>query len=310
MALVLKKETLPGYKTFKKIYDLIPGGGTVKKVIVGVTIGAVIVGAIAAGAIGIAALCGAIGGSIFGGALLSAGVIAALPFVFNFLGQSIQRVYSFNWNVSDTEIDAALQSSISSLYGQLGEAAGQAVGWLVCGILPATLTFMFNPGVARMVMADMTEEARDEVWGSLAACKSTAVSMLGNAMVANGFKSARRWLKRPDNPFYGFLKDHFGENFTKWGDANRPSWSFASEVDNRVEQIADPNWRNFTEEFVDGLMDGCSEALQNLGQSMRQAMAAYAAVRKQEQQAQSKQMVVELDFSRNNDDENPQPATP
>lgn len=306
MALVLKKETLPGYKTFKKIYDLIPGGGTVKKIIVGATVGTLAVAAIAAGAVGVIALVSAIAGSTLGGALLVGGVIAALPFLFNFLGQSIQKVYTFNWNVSDAEIDQALKQSISNLYGQLGEATGQAVGWLVCGILPATFTFMFNPGIARMVMADMSEEARDEVWASLAACKSSATSMLGNAMVANGFKSTRRWLKRPDSPFYGFLKDHFGDNFLKWGDANRPSWSFSSAVDNRVEQIADPNWRNFTEEFVDGLLDGCSEALQNLGQSMRQAMAAYAAVRRQEAQAQSNQMVVELDFSR---DETPAQPT-
>lgn len=304
MALVVKKDDLPGFKTLKSIYDALPGGGTVKKVIVGVTVGVLIVAGIAAGAVGIAALVGLVGGSLLGSTLLTAGVIAALPFVFNLIGSSIQKLYTFNWNVSDTEIDQALKSSLDSLYGQLGAAAGSAVGWLVCGILPSTVTFAFNPGVARMVMSEMTEEARDEVWGQIAACQSSAVAMLGNALMLQGFKSARRWLKRPGTPIYKYLKEHFGDKFDNWGKDNQPNYSFSSAVEDKIEQIPDPNWRNFTEEFVEELLDSCTEALQNTGNSMRQAMAAYAAVRRQEAQAQSAQMVVQLDFSRNDEAEN------
>lgn len=301
MALVLKKETLPGYKTAKRLYDLIPGSGTIKKIIVGVTVGAAIVAAITAGAVGIAALVTWAAGSLLGSALLTAGIIAALPFVFGGIANVIRTLYTFNWNISDTDIKNQLKSSMDGLYGQLGEATGTAVGWLVCGILPSTLTFAFNPGVAKMVMADMTAEAQEEIWGTLASCQNSAIALLGNALMLNGYKSARRWLKRPDSPFYKFLKDHFGEAFTKWGDEGQAAFTFSNAVEEKIETIPDPGWRNFTEEFVDSLLDSCTEALQNLGNSMRTHMSAYAMMKQHEAQAKSQQVVVQLDFSRDND---------
>lgn len=311
MALILKKETLPGYKTAKAIYDKIPGGGIVKKVIVGVAIGAVIIGALAAGAIGIAALISVVGGSLLGSSLLAAGIIAALPAVILLLGNVARTAFTFNWNVSDKELDQELKSSLESLYSQLGEVAGTAVGWLVCGILPATVTFAFNPAVAKMVMSDMSQEAQEEVWSTLASCRQGAIALLASALMKKGYQTARRWIKRPDSPFYGFLKEHFGENFTKWGEENQKSFSFSNYVDDRIEEIPDPGVRNFTEEFVDALFDSCTEALQNLSNSMRTSMAAHALMQRQQAAAQSQNMVVQIDFSRNNDnDSTPSPSTP
>jgi hypothetical protein len=135
---------------------------------------------------------------LLGSTLLAAGIIAALPFVFRFIANTARTLYSFNWNLSDAEIRNSLNSSISGLYSQLGEAAGTAVGWITCGILPGVVTFAFNPGVAKLVMADMTAEAQEEIWGSIAACQNSAIALLGRALLLNGYKSARRWLKRPD----------------------------------------------------------------------------------------------------------------
>jgi hypothetical protein len=239
---------------------------------------------------------------MLGSALLVAGLIAALPFVFRGVANTIRTLYTFNWNMSDSEIQSSLKSSLAGLYGQLGETAGTAVGWLVCGILPSTLTFAFNPGVAKMVMADMTQEAQEEVRGSIAACQNSAIALLGRSLMLNGYKSARRWLKRPDSPFYGFLKKHFGESFTKWGNDGQPAFSFSSAVDDRIETIPDENWRNFTEEFVDSLLESCTEALENLGNSMRTQMSAYAMMRRQERLAATEEIIVELDFNRDTDE--------
>jgi hypothetical protein len=299
MALTIAKQDLPGYKTAQAIYKVLPGGGAVKKLVIGATAGALALGAIAAGGVGIAALIGATGGSLLGSTLLAAGIIAALPFVFRFIANTARTLYSFNWNMSDDEIKNSLNSSISGLYSQLGEAAGTAVGWITCGILPGVVTFAFNPGLAKLVMADMTAEAQEEIWGSIAACQNSAIALLGRALMLNGYKSARRWLKRPDSPFYGFLKKHFGESFTKWGDSGQPAFTFSSQVEERIEQIPDENWRNFTEEFVESLMDSCTEALENLGDSMKTHMSAYAMMRRQEcLAAQSASITVEVDFSR------------
>ena len=311
MALTIAKQSLPGYKTLQAIYRALPGGGQVKAIVVGVTAGAVILAGITAGAVGLCSLLALAPGSMLGSALLAAGVIAALPFVFRFIANTTRTLYTFNWNMSDTDIKNTLNGSLSGLYSQLGEAAGTAVGWLVCGILPATVTFAFNPGVAKMIMADMTEEAQEEVWGSIAACQNSAIALLGRALVLNGYKSARRWLKRPDSPFYKFLKDHFGDKFTKWGDDGQPAFSFSSQVEERIEQIPDENWRNFTEEFVESLLDSCTEALENLGNSMKTHMSAYALMRRQERLAAASTggVVVELDFNRDTDDDSSKTPT-
>jgi hypothetical protein len=301
MALVLKKETLPGFKTLKKIYDLIPGGGQMKAILVTAVAGALIVAGIAAGAVGICALLGYIGGSLLGSTLLTAGIVAALPFVFKGLAGAIRTLYTFNWNISDKEINENIKSSLANLYGTLGTAAGTATGWLLCGILPGVVTFAFNPVVARAVMQDMTQEAQEEIWGQIAACQNGAVALLGNALMLNGYKSARRWLKRPDSPFYGFLKEHFGDNFEKWGNDNQPSFTFSDATENKIEQIEDKNWRNFTEQFVESLLESCTEALDNLSNSMRANMSAYLLAKKQLQTQGNRQVTVELDFSRNDD---------
>jgi uncharacterized protein YeaO (DUF488 family) len=158
--------------------------------------------------------------------------------------------------------------------------------------------FAFNPAVAKAVMADMTAEAQDEIWGQIAACQNSAVALLGNALLMNGYKSARRWLKRPDSPFYGFLKEHFGDKFDKWGNDNQPSFTFSDAVENKIENIPDKNWRNFTESFVESLLESCTEALDNLSNSMRTNMSAYLLAKQQVNNAGNRQVTVQLDFSR------------
>lgn len=307
MALALSLNDLPGVSLAKKWISS-PLGQKIKRQLLYVGVGLVALSAIAGAAVGAVALIGAAGSTILG-AIVAAGIITGLGFLFTFLGRAIPQLYQFNWQVSDKQIRDGIKSKMTAIYGTLGEASGQAVGYLLCGILPGTLTFAFNPGVARLVMADMTQEAQEEVWGNMASVKQGCVGLLGSYLLGQGFMSARRWLKRPDSPFYNALKEHFGDGFTKWGDEGQKSWSFASHAETKIEAIKDPGWRAFTEEFVDGLIDGCSEALQNLGNSMRQNMAAYTAVRKQENQARTSQMVVQLDFSRD-DDGGAQPAAP
>jgi uncharacterized protein YeaO (DUF488 family) len=244
-----------------------------KAILVTAVAGALIVAGIAAGAVGICALLGYIGGSLLGSTLLTAGIVAALPFVFKGLAGAIRTLYTFNWNISDSEINESIKNSLANLYGTLGTAAGTAVGWLLCGILPGVVTFAFNPMVAKAVMQDMM----------------------------NGYKSARRWLKRPDSPFHGFLKEHFGDSFEKWGNDNQPSFTFSDATENKIEQLQDKNWRNFTEQFVESLLESCTEALDNLSNSMRANMAAYLLAKKQVQTQANRQVTVQLDFSRDDD---------
>jgi hypothetical protein len=296
MALVVSKESLPGYKTAKYLYDLLPGSGTIKKVIVGATVGAVIVGAIAAGCVGVAALLTWAAGSVLGSALVTAGILAALPMLYQFIAASIQVIYNFNWNQTDTQLDEIIDNQMKNLYGVLGEAAGQAVGQFIGG-LAGKAVYLVNPAAARVVTEGLSEERKDEVYSNMAAIHMASSQLLASVAWTKGFKSARRWLKKPDSPFYGMLKSIFGENFTKWGDEGQPSFTFSNYVEEKIETIPDEAWRNFTENFVEGLMEGLTGTLQQTSNAIRNYMVANAIMQRHSLNPQT--LVARIKFDRN-----------
>lgn len=97
-----------------------------------------------------------------------------------------------------------------------GNVLGSALGYITCGALPGVVAFAFNPAVAKVALRDVNEEAKEEVYSQLATIAQGALRTLVNAVTAKAFKSARRWLKRPDSPFYDILKSKLGKNFTQW----------------------------------------------------------------------------------------------
>jgi len=296
MALIVSKESLPGYKTAKYLYDLLPGSGIVKKIIVGVTVGAIVVAGIAAGCVGVAALLTWVAGSVLGSALLTAGIMAALPMLFSFLAASIQVVYTFNWNATDAELDQIIDNNVKNLYGVLGEAAGQAVGQFIGGVAGKAV-YLVNPAAARVITADLAEERRDEVWGNMAAIHQASSQLIANVALTNGFKSARRWLKQPDSPFHDMLKNALGENFTKWGDEGQKSFTFSNYVEEKIETIPDEGTRNFTENFVEGLMEGLNQSLNQTSNSIRNYMVANAILERNRLNPQT--LIARIRFDRN-----------
>ncbi len=225
-----------------------------------------------------------------------------------FRPNDIRSVYSFNWNVSDAEIKKGLETRLDSLYSTLGESVGTAVGWFACGVLPGALTFFFNPVLASVILKDVGEEMADEVWGEMAALQHGATQLLGNAVVAKSFMSARRFLKKKDSPLYSILKNHFGDRLDKWGNDGQPSWSFQKKVEEKIETIDDPKLRNFTEEFVESVIDSCISALQRVGQDVGTHLAANAMMQKHLAKSKRGTATIQLDFSRDDDGTTPAPA--
>jgi hypothetical protein len=297
MALSIKKDEFPA----KKIMDgLLAKFNKLNIVQKALTVGAIVAG-LALGAVGIVALVGFATTSLLGASLLAAGILTGIPALFNFAATAIRTLYTFNWAISDTEIDKQLEGRLNSLYSNLGEGIGAAVGWFTCGILPGALTFAFNPAVAGMVLANVTAEAAEEVWGELAGLQHGAVQLLGQALTLKAFKSARRYLKKKDSPFYSILKAHFGDRIDKWGEDGQPSFSFSQQVEERVEKIEDEKLRNFTEEFIESLVDSCCEALQFVGRDIGTHMAAQAMMGRHTATARPGLATVQLDFSRDDD---------
>lgn len=303
MGLSLTMNDLPGYQTYQAIKKKFPILSAVKA-----AIGVAIPGfgneggiGILAGLLALPALAPLIG--IVG--FLATGLIAAIAI---FRPQTIREIYQFNWNISDADIKKQLESRLTNLYSTLGEAAGTAIGWLACGVLPGAVTFFFNPTVAAVILSDVTEEMAEETWGELAALQQGATQLLQSAVIAKGFMSTRRWLKKKDSPFYDILAKHFGEErLKKWGEQGQPSWSFQKVVEEKIEKIEDERLRNFSEEFVESLIDSCIEALQMVGRDVGTHLASNAMMQRHLAKLGKGRATVQLDFSR---DDGSTPPTP
>ena len=118
--------------------------------------------------------------------------------------------------------------------------------------------FAFNPAVAAVVLDQLKDEAKDEILGDLAALGFSVLSTIGNALALKGFKSARKWAKRPGSPLHDMLKAAMGaKKFEDWGKSKGANWSINGKIEQSVENIKDPRLRNFTEEFLEGFSEGC-----------------------------------------------------
>ncbi len=255
MAFTLAVTDLPGYNLAKKIYDAFPGRGKLKKIVVGALAVGAVVGLGAAGIIGIIAI-----GSwlLTLPALLAIGVIISFVALFTFAIAAIRYVMNFNFAISDQEIENQIKESFNAYYGMLGETAGKALGYLVCGALPGSLMFAFNPTVAAVVFSQLGSEAQDEILGDLAALSMSVLGTIGNALALKGFKSVRKWIKRPGTPLHDMIKEKMGkERFEEWGKKSGKNWTINGKIEESVEAIKDPRLRNFTEEFLEGFSEGC-----------------------------------------------------
>lgn len=222
--------------------------------------------------------------------LLTAGLMLAqlgMGLLSNIWSAAISTTHfllNFNLNVTDDELDAQLLASIQGFYGLLGSAVGSATGFLVCGAIPGALSFAFNPGMGAALMKDLDEEGRAEVLGHVNGIARRAFQTLINAEIMNKFKSTRRFLKKnPDNKFAQFMKRILGEeNFKKWGDSNRPSFTIAEDViKKRIDRIPDPGQKQFLENALEEFGDSCMEAGYIVANNFDSQLAAYSLMQRQ-----------------------------
>lgn len=188
-------------------------------------------------------------------------------------------LWNFNWNASDAELDKQIQSSFSGLPGKLGGTLGNALGWLVCGAVPGAVLFSFNEPLGVHVLAEVGEEALDEIAGNVAdLIKATATSSIKAAAIY-AYKNIRKLWREPDSVFVQKLKVSGVVDQAKidkaLADRNKP-WSFAQKTEEAIESIPNEFWRNFTEEFVEEFFESCTEA----GYVVANSVDSYLAMQK------------------------------
>jgi hypothetical protein len=206
--------------------------------------------------------------TIFNGALrfgnfLISGITGLISFSFtklwSWIVSSVQFIYNFDWNVSDTAIDKQIEGLWNSFGGILGGSIGRAIGWIGCGLVPAATVFSFNQSMGAYLLKEVGEQALDEMLDAASEVINAGFRMGAQATFFWLYKDVRRALKDPDNIFGKGLRAVMGEKTVEnWGSGE--SWTIAKAVEKKIEAIPSVFWRNFTEEMLEEGSEACIEA--------------------------------------------------
>jgi hypothetical protein len=192
---------------------------------------------------------------------LAKSAAAITGFVFSFAGlvgqivNAVRFVWSYNLATPDAQIDNQIRGLWNAFIPRLGGAFGQALGWFTCGFVPGVALFKFNKALGAKVLAEVGEEAFDEMMSTLKSMGAATVQATFQSFFLKMFKSVRKWLKRPGNPLYNLLPAGLK---AAW-QTNTP-WSFAKAVEAKVESLP-AGWEEFAEEALEEFGDACTEAL-------------------------------------------------
>ncbi|PIG94589.1 hypothetical protein [Gloeocapsopsis sp. IPPAS B-1203] len=204
-------------------------------------------------------------------AATAAGIVGSL---IRFAVRGVQRLWTFNWNVTDKQLREQQNSLMLSLIGQMGEAAGTGVGALLCGSAPIEIAKRTNlVRVNPMMLArirELTEfdpqsdnygELYEETMESVKALVSVGNRVFAQIMFMEAYKNIRKWIKNySKDTKLGLLFPGLAQLIEQWGEEGSQAWSFASAIEERIESIPDDRLRIFTEEFYEGFTDSCTES--------------------------------------------------
>lgn len=233
--------------------------------------------------------------------------LQAIPFlvwsvqaVWDLFVQAALVVYYFDWNAPDDALDRQAASQWNAYAGILGGAVGNTIGWITCGVLPATSLLAVNESLAAYTLREVGEEAFEEFVFNTAFVIRYTLTTLAQQGFYSTYKNVRKWLKDPENPVLDFLLPNRADEIrSNWGDADGDSFTFAQAVEERIEQIPSQFWQNFTEELLDEAFDACIEA----GYVVSNSIDGYLAQQRIARRMNSPTRVVEVQPDRSNDRE-------
>lgn len=282
MAITKQIKDFPGNKTFLKLYNSIPGSPLVKNIVTGVLVAAAAVaigGAVAitvgGASAGLVALAGAFSAFLGAGLLVQVGVIAAIGALWYGVRTAAGFAYSFNWNISDKEIENQIKAAQDALYRPLGEATGKLVGWIACGFAPGAFTFAFAPATTKLIMSNLSERAAEEMKESMAQLASLTLQSQAQTRGLKAYGSLRKWIKRPGTPLHGFAVSVLGKKgVEQWGKADGEAFVISNKIDEKIDEIKDTKTKNFLEGVKEGFEEGCQEAAMTISTSITEQIAA------------------------------------
>ncbi len=218
-------------------------------------------------------------GAIWGGFegflfLVGRGLLSGLNFTFtgafSWLVSTTTFLANFDWNASDTEIDAGLRSRYLAWASSLGSAIGGTLGWFACGILPNASIFAFNPAMGAYVLTHFGEEAQEELASYLVQIIKQSLNVATATAFAQTYKTTRSIIKATPG-----IKKLF-PNIDKWGAKDGAVFTISKSIEDKIEKIPNPFIRGLVDAAYEEFFDACIDA----GFTLTSAMDSFVAMQR------------------------------
>lgn len=177
--------------------------------------------------------------------------------------QAYHYIWNFNWNATDAELDQQIKAAEVALRGAQGSLAGTSLGFAICGLIPTATIAVFNEPLALHMMAELGEEAAEEISQSLANLVRLQISATARRGFVAVFKNYRSLFRSGARGFAQILvyRGIFTQEAVDKMDKKRNEpWTLSEAMDDSIDSIKDPGDKAYAENFWDEFEDSCIEA--------------------------------------------------
>jgi hypothetical protein len=189
-----------------------------------------------------------------------------------------QRIWNFDWNITDAKIKEQQKSNMGSLAETWGEAIGSIAGTF-CGFGLGRIALAnqpdnvkFDPEMIakieelRLYNFDEDSELWEEGYENLKSALAATARMVGNNLAMEGFLNVRKLIKVASKGIsLSSIAPALAQNIEKWGQEGQEPWSFASAQEAIVEKMQDGWFKNFSQTFFEASQEMCGESLIKVG---------------------------------------------
>ncbi len=250
---------------FKQIFDqwakedpLAAGAGVIAAGLAGGAILLVGGAAVAWVTGGLGAMAGSLG--IFGAGVAATNLGSIVEGVMN----QAETIYQMDWQQSDEDIMAEMQSVIDGLYSPAGEFIGRSIAQLLVGGItsPPKVQINVNSLTYQWII---NPEIRDDLLSNVSQLAWTAIYAFRTLAVKYALLKGRQGIKGLWKDLPPEVRKQFPEldkAVKTWGDKDKEPWSLENAVNTRIEKIDDTKLRNAAEGALTGFWQGFRESVE------------------------------------------------
>lgn len=152
--------------------------------------------------------------------------------------QTFNFIWTFDWNASDEQLDTNVKSLYQGLLSQAGGTLGASLGWLVGGILPGALVFVFNEPLGVYLLNHVGQEMIEELLPQIGALIQATLRTLTRHLFTATYKRLRKRLVGA-NEFKTLSDTQIAAKYQAEVDAGRMTAEQAKEAVERGQRLRD-----------------------------------------------------------------------